>query len=313
MPRRYAMIGTGALGGYYGARLHHAGCEMHFLLHGDVEYVQHHGLTVESPEGDFSIPPDAIHAHARPAGMPKCDVVCVCLKTTHNHLLAELVPPVLAEGGVVLMLQNGLGIEKPLADLVGPQCVMAGLCFLCSNKIGPGHIRHSDYGQIKLGEYRPDGSPGGITDRMKDIAGDLDKAGIPHALVDDLLLARWQKLVWNVPYNGLSVALDATTDLIMQDPRTAALAESLMWEVVNGAKACGRTIEPSFVTKMLTDTVKMTPYRTSMKIDFDEERPLELEAIFANPIKAAQQQGVYLPRMEMLYQQLCFMDRRNRG
>ena len=304
--RRYAILGTGALGGFYGARLQQAGLEVHFLLHRDYEQVQQQGLSIESPDGNFTLA--QVHAYRQAAEMPPCDVVVVALKTTQNHLLPTLLPPVLHEDSVVLVLQNGLGIEAEVARIVGSARVIGGLCFICSNKVGPGQIRHLDYGAITLGEYAPDDIPCGITDQMRQIAADFTAAGIPIQLADDLLLARWRKLVWNIPFNGLSVVLNATTDELVSHPHTYELAQQLMQEVALGAAACGRAIADEFLQKMLDDTVKMKPYRTSMKIDYDEGRPLEVEAIFGNPLRTAAQAGVQLPRIATLYQQLKFLD-----
>ncbi|MEP0858997.1 putative 2-dehydropantoate 2-reductase [Trichocoleus sp. DQ-U1] len=308
--RSYAILGTGALGGYYGAKLQRAGLNVHFLLHSDYEQVWQQGLVIESPDGDFTLP----HVNAYPDAnkMPPCDVVVVALKTTQNHLLPEMLPFAIKEGGVVLVLQNGLGVEEKVAKIVGSERVMGGLCFLCSNKVGPGHIRHLDYKAITLGEYTPDYQPAGITERMRQIAGDFESADIPIQLAEDLLFARWQKLVWNIPYNGLSVVLDATTDELMSDLHTRLLVEQLMSEVLVGASAFGRKIPDSFVEKMLDHTAKMKPYRTSMKIDYDEGRPLEVETMFGNPLRTAQAAGVDLPKIAMLYQQLKFLDARNR-
>lgn len=307
MPRSYAIIGTGALGGYYGARLAHAGFDVHFLLHSDFEHVKRHGLIVHSLDGDFSIRQPRVYARAE--DMPACDVTVVSLKTTRNHLLPRLLPPVVkTSGGVVLCLQNGLDVEKDIAAMVGEDRVIGGLCFLCSNKVGPGHIEHSDYGRIRFGEH----GKVGITERLKSIAGDFARAGIDTELSDDLVAARWHKLVWNIPYNGLSVVLNATTDQLMSCPATRGLVERLMNEVVAGAAACGKTISPTFVQQMLNDTAKMKPYRTSMKIDADEGRPMEIETMFGNPLRAARERGVELSRIGMLYDQLRLMQICNR-
>jgi 2-dehydropantoate 2-reductase len=307
--RSYAILGTGALGGYYGACLQRVGLDVHFLLHRDYEYVAKQGLVVESPNGDFTLP--HVNAYSDVAQMPPCDVVVVALKTTHNHLLPQMLPTVVKDNGVVLVLQNGLGIEEDVARIVGAERVMGGLCFLCSNKVGFGHIRHLDYGQITLGEYTPNYQSGGITERMHQIAADFESAGIPIQLVEDLLLARWKKLVWNIPYNGLSVVLNATTDEMMADKYTRGLVEQLMAEVLAGAAAMDRIISDRFIQKMLDYTEKMTPYRTSMKIDYDEGRPLEVEAIFGNPVRMAMAAGVNLPLIGMLYHQLKFLDGKN--
>lgn len=301
----YAIVGTGAVGGFYGACLQRAGAEVHFLLHRDFEQVKQQGLVVESTLGNFVLP--QVWAYSDVRQMPACDVVIVALKTTQNHLLPQLLPPIVKPAGAVLVLQNGLGVEAEVADLVGQTSVLGGLCFICSNKLAPGHIRHLDYGQIKLGAYQADDRPAGITDPMQRLAQDLQAAGIPVELATDLLLARWQKLVWNIPYNGLSVVLNARTDELMAQPQTRALVEAIMAEVSVAAAACDRQITPDFIQTMLDYTLKMKPYRTSMKIDYDEGRALEVETMFGNPLRAAESRGVKLPRIEMLYQQLKFL------
>jgi len=306
---RYAVIGTGALGGFYGARLQRAGAEVHYLLRSDYDHVKANGLVVESPEGDFTLPD--VYAYADAKKMPPCDVAIVTLKTTQNHLLPSVLPP-LTETGVVLVLQNGLGVEAQAAELVGSDRVLGGLCFLCSNKVGPGHIRHLDYKKIAMGEYRADQSAGGVTARMEAIAQDFEQADIPIERAEDLVLARWKKLVWNIPFNGLSVILDATTDAMMGDDNARTLATTLMKEVQQGANSQGRTIPEDFIQLMLDHTAAMTPYRTSMKIDYDEQRPLEVEAMYGAPLRAAQAAGVALPHIETLYHQLKFLDQRNR-
>ncbi|MBD2255101.1 putative 2-dehydropantoate 2-reductase [Nostoc parmelioides] len=308
--RKYAIVGTGALGGYYGAKLQKAGSEVHFLLKSDYEKVSQDGLLVESKDGDFILP--QVNAYNDVAKMPKCDVVVVALKTTQNHLLPNLLPPIVKDNGIVLVLQNGLGVEEEIAEILPKVHIIGGLCFLCSNKLGAGHIHHLDYGQITLGEYAHGYSNMGITDGMRQIAHDFRTAGISIELVEDLLLGRWKKLVWNIPYNGLSVVLNARTDELMADTNTRTLVEQLMYEVKAGAKSMGRNLPDSFIQTMLDYTVKMKPYRTSMKIDYDECRPLEVEAIVGNPLRKAQEVGVNLPQINCLYHQLKFLDGRNR-
>jgi len=305
MQRSYAIIGTGALGGFYGARLQRAGCDVHFLLHSDYEHVRQHGLICESKDGDFTLP--KVNAYRDTRDMPKCDVVCVCLKTTQNHLLPQLLPPVVKDDGVVLVMQNGLGIEEQVAEIVGAQRVMGVLCFLCSNKVGPGHIRHLDFGHVGLGEF----AARGISERVRAVADDFQRAGIATELNENLAVVRWQKLVWNIPYNGLSVVLDANTDELMKNPDARRLVEQIMQEVVADARACGATLPNEIVGKMLSYTDKMIPYRTSMKIDYDEHSPMEVEAIFGNPLRAAEKAGAKSPLLEQIYCQLKFLDARN--
>jgi 2-dehydropantoate 2-reductase len=305
--RSYAILGTGAIGGLYGARLHAAGFPVRFLLHRDYEQVRDRGLRVDSIWGDLHLHDLDIYQNV--AQMPPADVTIVALKTTQNSLLPTLLPPLVSDRGLVLVLQNGLGVEAEIARMIGDR-VLGGLCFTCSNKIAPGHIHHLDEGKIALGDFRPDGQPSGITDRLEAIATDLETAGIPIDRQADLILARWKKLMWNIPFNGLSAILDAKTDALVADPAIRTLAIELMHEIRAAAAATDRHIPAEFIDTMLATTDAMRPYLTSMKLDLDHDRPLEVEAIFGNPIRTAQASGVAMPQTLTLYRQLKFLDDR---
>jgi len=309
MASSYAIIGVGAVGGFYGARLQKAGLDVHFLLRSDYEHVRRHGLRLDSIEGDIHL--RHVHAYRDPSRMPPCDVVCVCLKTTQNQALRDILPQVTAPDGVVITFQNGLGVEEEVAELVGPDRVMGALCFLCSVKVGPGHIRHLDYGAIRLGEYSPQGIPRGITPRMERIARDFAAAGISVEFAEDLVLARWQKLVWNIPFNGLCTVLRADTAQIMRSEPAVALVQDLMQEVVSAAAAYDRIISDEFLRTMIYNTRKMAPYSPSMKVDWERKRPMEIEAIYRRPLAAAAARQVAMPRTACLTRQLEFLDSLN--
>ncbi len=327
--QRYAIIGAGALGGLYGGMLARQGFEVHFLLHSDFQHVTEHGLKVESIWGDFHL--RDLHVHATAATMPACDVTLVGLKTTQNHLLAELLPPPTRDGGTVLVLQNGLNVEQDSAKVVGPERVFGGCCFLCSNKVGPGHIRHIDHGKIVFGKYfaqassansRLDhdesvgqGETAGQGESVgkigQQICDDLNSAGIPTEFSGDLAMVRWRKLLWNIPFNSLSVILNASTKQIMDNPHASAMAESIVNEVHQAAAACGVDIPTKFIETTLEQTRKMAPYDSSMRLDYLNKRPMEAEAILGNPVLAAQKAGYTMQRVEMLYQQLKYIDYSN--
>lgn len=303
---QFSIVGTGAVGGFYGGLLQRAGFDVHFLLNRDYEHVLKEGLRIDSAFGNFKLP--QVQAYDDAHNMPRCEVVIVALKTTANAGLKDILPHLVQDNGVVLTLQNGLGSEEEIAELVGAERVLGGLCFLCSNKIGPGHINHLDYGLITLGEYRADGSAGGITPRAEKIAAQFQTAGIPIRTVEDLPLARWKKLVWNIPFNGLSVIKNELTDKLVQNPKNRQLCETLMQEVATAAAACCRPIETAFIEKMLRDTEKMKPYAPSMKLDFDRGNSMEIEAIYGNPLRAAEAFGVPMPETRKLYEQLLAMN-----
>ncbi|MGA7953788.1 MAG: putative 2-dehydropantoate 2-reductase [Gloeobacterales cyanobacterium] len=309
LKRSYTIIGTGAVGGFYGACLQRAGFEVHFLVHSDYEHVRQHGLVIESKEGNFTLP--IVHAYQDVREIPTTDVIIIALKATQNNLLANLLPPLVKDNSVILVLQNGLGVEEEIAQIVRNEPIIGGLCFLCSNKIGPGHIRHIDYKAITLAKYAAGYQVCGITEEMAHLAQDFKEADIPITLFEDLWIARWKKLVWNIPYNGLSVVLNATTQELMANINSRDLVEQLMKEVLLGAQTSNRSIPETFIQEMLDHTEKMEPYRTSMKIDYDEHRPMEVEAILGNPLRSARDKGIELSQVSMLYQQLKFLNARN--
>ena len=303
----YAVLGTGALGGLYGGLLANSGLDVHFLMRSDYDHVRQHGLRVDSPLGDFHLTKPNVYAKA--SELPKVDVVLVCWKTTQNEHLADALRAACHSKSIVLVLQNGLDVERAAVDCVGEDRVLGGCCFLCCNKIGPGHIHHLDFGRIAFGEYSQALS-GSITERMQRLTADFTQAKINMQPTEDLLAMRWRKLMWNIPYNGLSVVLNADTHQIMSDPQASLLAEELMTEVRDAAAACGKQIEHSHIAKMLADTRKMVPYDSSMLVDYRQGRTMEVESIFGNPLRASIAAGYRPAKVEMLYRQLSFLNRK---
>jgi 2-dehydropantoate 2-reductase len=304
---KFAVVGTGALGGFYGGLLGRAGSEVRILMRSDADFVKANGLRVESKLGDFHLP--SVNVYASIQDMPKCDCVILALKSTQNHLLSDLLPPLLHDDSMVLVLQNGLHVEQATREVVGPGRVAGGCCFLCSNKVGPGHIRHLDYGKILMGPYRGlDDTEAGLSmERLAKIQAEMIAAGIDCHTTESLTWARWRKLMWNIPFNGLSVILNSSTNRIMEFPDSRALAESIIREVRQTACDCGHFIEPEFVQYMMTHTDEMVPYDSSMRLDFLSGRPIEVEAIYGNALRAADRANVSSPIMRVMYQQLKFL------
>jgi 2-dehydropantoate 2-reductase len=297
---RYAVIGAGALGGFYGGMLVHAGNDVHFLFHNDYDFVSKNGLKIDSVLGNFHL--YKINAYHNTDQMPACDVVLVCLKTTNNGILKTLLPPLLNPKTCVILLQNGLKIEENLAESFSGLSIAGAMAFICSNKIGVGHINHLDYGKVTIGSFQ-----GENKELLKQVCNDFIAAHIPAEFTADLKESRWKKLVWNIPYNGLCVVLNTTTEQLMNRSETYELVSDLMFEVVGGANACGVRIEKYFVREMLDSTRIMKPYAPSMKLDFDFKRPMEIEAIYSAPLAEAHSQGFDMHKVAMLEQQLLFI------
>jgi 2-dehydropantoate 2-reductase len=290
-----AVIGAGAVGGYYGARLAQHGHNVHLLTRADCNHIRRAGMIIHSHDGDFSLTPDQISAYDDPREMPRADLVLVTLKTTANEHLHDLIAPVLKPDSIILTLQNGLGNEELLADLFGRERILGGMAFVCINRPNPGEILHTDHGVIRLGE------PFNITsDRAKKVAEIFNACNVKCEAIDNLTFGRWDKLIWNVPFNGLGAALNLTTDQIISNADGLALARRLMHEVINIAGSLGIHFDLTVIEAKIRHTQTMGAYKTSMQIDRNLHRPMEIDAILGNPLKIAYGNSVATPYMEML-------------
>lgn len=298
---KYGIIGTGAIGGYYGAKLAHAGQEVHFLLHSDYEYVKQHGLQVDSCDGSFHL--DDVNAYQRPEDMPVCDVVLVCLKSVNNSKLLALLPPLLHDRTLVVLIQNGIGVEEDVQKMFPDVQLAAGLAFICSAKTQPGIVSHQCYGSINLADYS-------CRDKalIQAVVDEFREAGIETGLVE-YHEARWKKAVWNMPFNGMTVALHTQTDLLLKNKSTRQLIREQMMEVVTTAQHLGvKNIDESFVDKMIEMTDAMTPYSPSMRLDYDFHRSMEIYYIYSRPLEIAREAGCRMPKLEMLEAELRFLE-----
>ncbi|WP_426203189.1 putative 2-dehydropantoate 2-reductase [Pseudomonas sp. TWP3-1] len=306
------IIGTGAIGGFYGVMLARAGFDVHFLLRSEFAAVAERGLQVDSAvHGLLTLNP--AQAYSKADDMPACDWLLVGAKTHSNADLAPAIIHAAKPDAKVLLLQNGLDVEDSLRELLPDSLhLLGGLCLICVHREGPGLITHQALGSVNVG-YHSGPAPDDAA-RMAIVeegAGLFRSAGIDSQAMANLHQARWQKLVWNIPYNGLSVLLGASTTPLMADADSRALIKDLMAEVVQGAKACGHDIPAGYADFLFGMTEKLPDYWPSMHHDFLHKRPLELAAIYARPLAAAKAAGCELPGIEALYRSLSFIDRRS--
>ena len=302
---KYAVIGTGAIGGYYGAKLVRSGQEVHFLLRSDYDYVKANGLQIDSCDGSFHI---QANAYIHTADMPQVDVVLVCLKTVNNDKLTTMLPPLLHSNTLVVLIQNGIGVEKDVQQMFPDIQLAAGLAFICSAKAGRGRVNHQCYGSINLGNYSC------RDDRlMEQVLEDFRQADIKAGLVE-YEEARWKKAVWNMPFNGMTVALNTQTDELLKHAATRQLIRQQMMEVISTARQLGvKNLDESFADKMIAMTDEMTPYSPSMKLDFDNGRKMEIGHLYTRPLEIARQAGCPMPKLEMLEAELRYLESRKRG
>jgi len=300
---RIAVVGSGALGLYYGGRLARAGHDVVFLARGDLPVLRSQGVTVAYPGERYTLHPVKAAASAKEIG--SVDLVVIGLKATANDSLAQLLPPLLGPGTVVVNLQNGLGVDEQMAAVAGAERVIGALCFVCVNRTAPGVAECTMPGYVAFGEFH--GAP---VERTQAVAGLFKAAGIKTQTAQSLPGARWHKLVWNVPFNGLSVVAGSgrdgiTTDLILQNSALETRVWTLMREVQATARAEGVQIADEFVVKQVEQTRTMGPYKPSTMVDFLAGRPLELLPIWGEPLRRAKAHGVATPELAKLYAELA--------
>jgi 2-dehydropantoate 2-reductase len=292
---RIAIVGAGALGLYYGALLQRCGEDVHFLLRRDYDAITRHGLRIFSINGDFTLP--HVRGYRAPDEIGPVDLVLVGLKTFANNRFPELVGPLVGECTQILTLQNGLGNEEALAELFGEERIIGGVAFLCSNRGEPGEVHHLGAGRIVLGEYQRC-----ERGRVERLVAMFSKAGVDCRATDDLKRSRWEKLVWNIPFNGLCALLQQTVNMLLAQDACRRLVREIMLEVITAANAQGldRPIAEGYADSMLEFSDNMGEYRPSMQIDREEGRQLEIASIFGAPLAYGRRQGIEMPRVEML-------------
>ena len=296
---RIGVVGSGAVGCYFGAQLARAGAEVRFLMRGDLEAVRRRG-TVVVHEVDGTMEVRGFAACAAPAEVGPVDLVVLALKATSAAAVRGLVEPLLKEHTAILTLQNGLGADEYLAGIFGPARVMGGLVFMAINRVGPGEVRRLNRGSLAVGEF---GRP--AADRTHAFAALLAGGGMKVQVVENLEEARWRKLMWNIPFNGLSIAEGGiTTDRICGNPRLAGEARALMREVQRAAAGFGHAIPDAFLDKQFEVTPPMGPYQPSSLVDYLAGRAVEVETIWGEPLRRARAIGVPMPALADLYERL---------
>jgi len=294
---KIAVVGSGAVGIYYGARLVEAGEDVTFLLRSDYDYVRDHGLRIDSVDGDFLL--EDVQCEKLSSEIGEVDLVIIAWKATANGYAEEVVTPLVGENTMLLVLQNGLGNCEYYAGLFGADRVLGGLCFVCINRVSPGYVNHSASGLVRIGSY--DG--GGCPDHLMDVC---DRSHFPCEWVDSLEKAQWMKLVWNIPFNGLAIAEGGVdTARLLGELDLEDELRALMKEVILCAAAYGYHIEESFIDHQIDITLPMKSYRPSSMIDYVAGLPVEVDAIWGEPLRRARERNVSVPKLEELYNRIC--------
>ena len=304
---KIGIIGTGAIAGYYGLMLQRSGLAIRFLARSGHEQLQRDGMSIHSES--LGTLQHAVEVCRDIEQLSDCDWILVTTKTTANAEIAKLLSRLTNSTAKVVLLQNGFANEDELrAQLPANLPLFAGLCYVFARRTEPGVIQHQGGGIINIGYHSGLSAEDGMATAQQLIEL-FNNAGVKSQYID-VHKARWQKLVWNLPYNGLSVVLNARTKAMMNNPACYSLLADLMQEVVDIASAAGHQLADNIVQTTLNNTMQMADYYPSMHGDYTEGNQLELQAIYRAPLAAAEKLGLSMPKTQMLLQQLEFIQAR---
>jgi 2-dehydropantoate 2-reductase len=295
MQMKVLVVGAGAIGGFYGALLAQQGADVSVVCRSDFEQVKQHGFTINSHSlGNWNFNPVQVLKSVDDY-KESADYVLLCTKVINTLDRVKLIESAVKLETAIVFIQNGVEIEQELVDAFPDNEVISGLAFICSNRTAPGVISHQAYGRLFLGNL-----PNGISSKTQKLCDVFNQSSITCRATEDIVTARWQKCIWNAPFNPLSVLSDGllTQDILQTQE---AFVRQIMQEVLNVAAATGHPLPPDTIAKNIANTYDMPPYKTSMLLDFEAGRPMETDAILGNAVNAGRRKKVPCPCLESIY------------
>jgi len=297
MQDKILIIGAGAIGSFYGAILSKAGADVSVVCRSDYQIVKQQGYSIKSDElGSWSfIPSQVIKNAAEYQGA--ADYIILCTKITSDSHRIKLIEDAISPNTCIVFIQNGVEIEQELIDAFPNNEIISGLAFICCNRLEPAVTHHLAYGKLTLGSVNKIDTP---LNRAQHLADLISSTGIETLVTDEIIAGRWLKCLWNAAFNPLSVLSDGlSTEKILSSQE--ALIRTIMQEVVDIAQACGYCLDHSSIDTNIKHTYAMPPYKTSMLLDYESNKPMETEVILGNTIRAAKREHIKCPTLDSLY------------
>lgn len=306
---RIAVFGAGSIGGYFGGCLARAGYEIVLVARGEhLRAMRADGLRISSPRGDFSVRP--VQATDDPATVGAVDVVIIGVKAWQVPDAALAIRPMIGPQTFVVPLQNGVEAPAQLAEALGPDRVVGGLCRIISMVAGPGHIRHIGIEPtVIVGELdrRPSLRAEGLREAF-------ERAGVAAQVAPDIHVALWEKLLFLAPLSGLGAVTRAPIGIMRSLPETRRVLEEAMGEIVAVGRAHGVAIPDDAATRAMA-IIDGSPAEgtASMQRDLIAGRPSELESQNGAVVRLGRAAGVPTPVHAFVYGSLLPMEMRARG
>jgi 2-dehydropantoate 2-reductase len=291
------IVGAGAIGALFGSALARQGAQVSVVCRSDYDVVSREGYDITSPLlGNHRFYPHAVSKDVAECKVPP-DFLILTTKVLEGVDRTALIRPAVGPKTVIVLIQNGVDIEAEIASAFPENEILSGLAIVGVGRSAPGMVNHQTMGSLNLGRYPSGNSPAGEL-----LASLLNGAGIGCKVTDNVVSARWTKAVWNATFNPISITggmLD--TAVILGTPESTAFVRRAMDEVCAVAAAAGHPVHPKAVEQFISSTKTMQPYFTSMALDYKYGRPMEIEAILGNTVRAARKHGVSTPILETLY------------
>jgi len=305
---RVLIVGAGSVGLYFGGRLAQSGAEVSVVVRSDYETAKRSGYEVSSIAGDFHFAPHLVLRNA--AEYPGvADYVILTTKVLPTvDRVALLRPAIRSKSTVIVLIQNGIDIEEEIRSAFPDNELLSTIAYIGASRPAPGKVLHQGSGVLQMGVY-----PRGISPALENLAAAFAAVNVKCEMMDDIVFTRWNKLLWNLPYNPVSVlAGGADTARMSRRDELEKLCADLMSEVIRVANASGVALAEPLAEKQREFTRNFPPYKTSMLQDFEAGRALEVEAILGNTLRVAHRVGVDVPRIECCYALLKSVDELNR-
>ena len=298
------IMGAGAVGLFYGARLQRAGDDVHYCARGEnLRVLREHGLEVKSFQGDFNL---QVKATGDPHEFAPYELILFCVKSYDTIATARLLDGCLAEGGAVMTIQNGVENEAALCTVLPRESVMGGNARVGAELTAPGKLLHTASGIIEFGEL--DGSE---TPRAQRMAEAFKRAGVFGQFTRDLKSVRWKKLMGNNGTNTVSALARCTLGEMFADPESDALVLRLINETATVGRAEGAKISDEDVEALYNvarNFSNASAIKTSTLQDLERGKRLEYDAISGAVVRAARRHGLSVPATETVHALLKLLD-----
>jgi 2-dehydropantoate 2-reductase len=304
---RVLIIGAGAIGSFYGAALQMHGAEVSVVCRSEYDVVREKGYEIESKSlgNRFFHPAQTLRTVADYQGGPP-DYLILSVKVVEGTDRVSLIRDAVGPATKIVLIENGVEIESEIVEAFPANELISALAFVQVSRVAPGKVRHYAFGDLHFGTY-----PSGVSDACRQLAAMLEQGGIKANLTDNVVSARWQKCVWNAVFNPISVLGGVfDTDDMLGASGGESLVRRAMEEVCLVAAATGHPLPDGLINQFIGGTRKAPPYKTSMALDFENGRAMEVEVILGNAVRAGRREKVAIPVLETLYSLIKMVERK---